>query len=135
MTDYLTPEQRSMAMSRVKSKDTSLEKIVRSQLHRNGYRFKKHVATLPGKPDIVFAGARLAVFIDGDFWHGYRFRRWGHKLTPYWQQKIQANRSRDVSNFGKLRRRGWKVLRVWGHEIKQDLDAVIRKITGRLAGS
>jgi DNA mismatch endonuclease Vsr len=98
-------------------------------------RFKKHVATLPGKPDIVFAAARLAVFIDGDFWHGYRFRRWGHKLTPYWQQKIQANRLRDVSNFGKLRRRGWKVLRVWGHEIKRDLDAVIRKITGRLADS
>jgi DNA mismatch endonuclease (patch repair protein) len=122
-----------MAMSRVKSKDTSLERLVRSELHKRGYRFRKNVALLPGKPDIVFASARLAVFIDGDFWHGYRFHRWGHKLTPYWQQKIETNRLRDLRNFCKLRRHGWKVLRVWGHEIKRDLEAVIYKIANRLA--
>jgi len=132
MTDYLTPAQRSMAMSRVKSKDTSLEKIVRSELHRNGLRFRKNVAALPGKPDIVFVRGRLAVFVDGDFWHGYRFRQWGRKLTPYWQEKIETNRARDVRNFCKLRRRGWKVLRVWGHEIKDDLGAVVNKIMSRL---
>jgi DNA mismatch endonuclease, patch repair protein len=133
MTDYLTPAQRSMAMSRVKSKDTSLEKIVRSELHRNGFRFRKNVAALPGKPDIVFVRARLVVFVDGDFWHGYRFRQWGHKLTPYWQQKIETNRARDIRNFCKLRRRGWKVLRVWGHEIKDNLGAVVKKIVSRLS--
>jgi len=128
MTDYLTPEQRSMAMSRVKSKDTSLERLVRSELHKRGYRFRKNVPTLPGKPDIVFVTARLAVFVDGDFWHGYHFQRWGPKLTPYWQQKIETNRSRDLKNFCKLRRRGWRVLRVWGHEIKKDVHSVVQKI-------
>jgi DNA mismatch endonuclease (patch repair protein) len=133
MTDYLTPEQRSMAMSRVKSKDTSLERLVRSELHKQGYRFRKNVPTLPGKPDIVFVSARVVVFVDGDFWHGYHFQCWGFKLKPYWREKIETNRSRDLRNLCKLRRRGWKVLRVWGHEIKKDVHAVVQKIATLVA--
>ena len=133
--DRLTPEQRSNLMSRVRQRGTDLELQVSRALRLRGVRFRRNVRTLAGSPDLVFTKSRLVVFIDGDFWHGYRFRRWEHKLTPYWRQKIQGNRSRDLSNFGKLRRQGWKVLRVWGHEIKQDLDAVIRKITSRLPNS
>lgn len=73
--DPLTKAQRSYCMFQVKGKDTSLEQIVRSALHKHGLRFDKHVSDLPGKPDIVFPRHKIAVFLDGDFWHGYRFNR------------------------------------------------------------
>jgi len=119
-------------MSKVRQRGTDLELQVSRALRLKGVRFRRNVRTLAGSPDLVFTKSRLAVFIDGDFWHGYRFRSWEHKLTPYWRQKIQDNRSRDLRNFGKLRRQGWKILRVWGHEIKQDLDGVIRKIRSQI---
>ena len=73
MPDNLTPEQRSYCMSRIKAKDTGLEVKVRSALHKKGLRFRKNVKELPGTPDIVFKKAQIAIFVDGDFWHGYRF--------------------------------------------------------------
>lgn len=128
MSDKLTPEQRSYCMSRVKSKDTSLEKIVRSELQKRGLRFRKHSTKLSGKPDIVFPNKKIAVFLDGDFWHGYRFPQWQYKLKPFWKNKISETRRRDQTNFTKLKRSGWTVLRIWEHEIKKDLLSVINKI-------
>jgi DNA mismatch endonuclease (patch repair protein) len=128
MVDNLTPENRRKCMSRVKNKDTELEVCVRTQLHRLGLRFKKHVKALPGSPDVVFSKARVAVFIDGDFWHGYRFPAWRHTLSEFWQAKIEKNRRRDAKNFRKLRRMGWTVIRLWKHELKSDLDGCIAKI-------
>lgn len=115
-------------MSRVKSKDTEIETTVRSALFRQGLRFRKHVPGLPGKPDIVFFSERLAIFIDGDFWHGYRFPAWRDALPVFWCKKISTNRDRDRRNFAKLRRMGWRVLRIWQHEIERDLAACINKI-------
>jgi DNA mismatch endonuclease (patch repair protein) len=128
MADNLTPEQRKYAMSRVKQRDTDLEKIVRSELHRQGYRFRKNVKYLPGKPDVVFSKAKVAVFIDGDFWHGYKLPLWESKLSDFWKIKIKKNRKRDQKNFRTLRRNGWRVIRIWQHEIKHDLNACILKI-------
>lgn len=128
MPDHLTPEQRFRAMSSVQQKDGSLERIVRSELHKRGYRFRKHVKTLPGTPDLVFPNAKLAVFIDGDFWHGYRLPKWEHKLKKFWREKIKTNRKRDQRNFRKLRRMGWYVIRIWQHEIKRDAEACIAEI-------
>src|SRR5215468_3434899 len=102
-------------MSRVKSRDTDLERLVRTGLRRQGLRFTTHAKGLPGRPDIVFTAARVAVFVDGDFWHGYRFPLWQGKLSPFWQAKIARNRARDTKNFRKLRRMGWIVVRVWQH--------------------
>jgi len=130
--DNLTPEQRSYCMSRVKGKDTSLERKVRSELHKRGLRFRKHVKDLPGKPDIVFSRPKVAVFIDGDFWHGYRFPLWKNVLSPFWQRKIEMNRVRDQKNFKKLRRMGWKVIRVWQHEVEKDLEAVVQRIINEI---
>lgn len=132
MPDHLTPEQRFRAMSNVKLKDGSLEVIVRSELHRRGYRFKKHVKTLPGTPDAVFLKEKIAIFIDGDFWHGYRFPAWEHKLKDFWKEKIRANRRRDQKNFRKLRRMGWRVIRIWQHEIKKDPESCIVKIVSAI---
>jgi len=128
MTDNLTKEQRSHCMSRIKGKDTGIEKLVRSELHKRGLRFRKHVASLPGKPDIVFRKARVAVFIDGDFWHGFRFPAWRNQLPAFWQKKIAETRKRDQSNFRKLRRMGWQVIRIWQHQLKRCPDRCIERI-------
>ena len=128
MADNLTPEQRSYCMSRIKGKDSRLELLVRSELHRRGLRFRKNVKELLGKPDVVFTAAKVAVFIDGDFWHGYRFPSWEHKLSDFWKKKISKNRERDVKNQQMLRAMGWKVLRVWQHEIETDFGGSIDRI-------
>jgi len=128
MADNLTPEQRRYCMSRVKGKDTGLETSVRSALHRRGLRFRKHVKNLPGKPDIVFNRLKVVVFVDGDFWHGYRFPAWEHKLSEFWRKKISQTRKRDVKNRRKLREMGWTVIRLWQHELKQDFDGSVNKI-------
>jgi len=112
MADNLTPEQRSHTMSRIRSTNTQVELTIRRLLHRRGLRYRIHGTSLPGKPDIVFPKAKVSVFIDGDFWHGLRFAQWQHKLQPYWCDKIAGNRRRDQLNFQRLRRRGWKVIRL-----------------------
>lgn len=121
-------------MSQVRGKNTSLEMLVRSALHVRGYRFRKHVKHLPGKPDIVFPTEKVAVFVDGDFWHGWRFPAWKAGLSEFWQDKIHKNRERDRRNSQKLRRSGWLVLRVWGHQVADDLDGVIHTITSAVIG-
>lgn len=132
MADNLTPEQRSYCMSRVKGKDTGLERIVRSELHKRGLRFRKHVKELPGKPDIVFPRAKVAVYIDGDFWHGYRFPSWEHKVSDFWKTKISKNRERDHRNHRKLKDMGWTVIRLWQHEVDRGLDHCIERIIDTL---
>lgn len=128
MPDNLTPEQRSYCMSRIKGKDTGLEMRVRSELHRRGFRFRKHVKELPGKPDVVFTKAKVAVFIDGDFWHGYRFPAWEHKVSDFWKQKINKNRERDIRNHRKLKEMGWTVIRLWQHDLERDFQECIERI-------
>jgi DNA mismatch endonuclease, patch repair protein len=126
--DNLSPTQRSYCMSRVSNRDTDLERIVRSNLHKRGFRFRKHVRGLPGSPDIVFPKYKLVVFIDGAFWHGYRYPTWKNNIPPFWKKKIGLNRARDQKNFRKLRRMGWLVIRIWQHEIKQNIDICINRI-------
>lgn len=93
-------------------------------------RFTHHVASLPGKPDFVVERTKLAIFIDGDFWHGYRFDQWKRQLSDYWVVKIQRNRDRDQRTFATLRRRGWKVVRIWEHQLSQP-----RKVLARIRAS
>jgi len=128
MADRLTRAQRSYNMSRIRGFDTSLEVAVRRELRRCRVRFKANVMSLPGRPDLVFPSAKLIVFIDGDFWHGFRYPAWKRRLAPYWKAKIERNRARDIRNFAALRRSGWRVLRIWEHQVKHDLPACIRRI-------
>jgi len=120
MADNLTPKQRSYMMSRVRSKDTRPELTVRKLVHARGLRFRKHCADMPGCPDIVFVRQRVVVFVDGDYWHGWRFPTCSENLAPYWKTKIEGNRLRDRRNFVRLRRAGWTVIRLWEHEIERD---------------
>lgn len=128
MADNLTPEQRSYCMSHIKGKDTKLEISIRSALHRRGLRFRRHVKNLPGTPDVVFVKAKVAVFIDGDFWHGYRFPAWKHKVSDFWKKKISNNRERDTKNRRKLRNMGWTVIHLWQHDLKRDFEISINRI-------
>ena len=115
-------------MSRIRGFDTTPEIAVRGALKQRGLHFRKNVMSLPGRPDIVFPGDRLVVFVDGDFWHGYRFPQWEHKLKDFWKEKIRQNRQRDQKNFRKLHKMGWRVIRVWEHEVKHDLESCIHRI-------
>jgi DNA mismatch endonuclease (patch repair protein) len=119
-------------MSRIKGKDTGLETRVRSELHKRGFRFRKHLKELPGKPDVVFTRAKVAVFIDGDFWHGYKFSTWEHKVSDFWKTKISKTRERDVKNHRLLQDMGWTVIRLWQHELERDFEGCIEKITAAL---
>src|SRR5882724_8301828 len=104
MPDNLTPAQRRKTMAAVKGENTSLERLANAAFREMGWRFTRNVRSLPGKPDFVFAATRVAVFVDGDFWHGWRFPTWSRKLQPYWRAKIARNRRRDQKNFRSLRR-------------------------------
>lgn len=128
MADNLTPAQRSRTMSLIRSVDTRPERLLRSILHRAGFRFRKHVARLPGTPDVVFGRERVAVFVEGDFWHGWRFDSWKSKLTPYWRAKIERNRLRDRKTMRKLRRNGWRVVRIWEHSVEADVHLCAERI-------
>ena len=126
--DNLTPQQRSYMMSRVRSRDTAPELVVRTMAHARGLRFRTHCGWLPGRPDLVFSASGVVVFVDGDYWHGWRFPIWRDKLAPYWQDKIERNRCRDRRNFARLRRLGWHVIRLWEHEIERDPHSCIDRI-------
>ena len=128
MPDNLTREQRSYCMSRVKGEDTGLETRVRSELHKRGFRFRKHLKDLPGKPDIVFTKVRVAVFLDGDFWHGYEFPTWQHKVSDFWKTKISNTIKRDGRNDQRLREMGWTVIRLWQHDLERNYAASIDEI-------
>lgn len=126
--DIMSAEKRSEVMSRIKGKNTQPERIIFALLEKRGFSFLKHAKDLPGRPDIVFNKAKVAVFIDGDFWHGWRFPLWQHKLSEKWREKISATRKRDQKNFRKLRKLGWKVLRIWEHSIERDPDRCLEKV-------
>ncbi len=128
MVDNLTAEQRSFTMSRIRSKDTTPELTIRRLVHARGLRFRLHKKGLPGRPDLVFSRAKVAVFVDGDFWHGWQFSRWRHKLGSYWRKKIERNRDRDRRTSEKLRREGWLVIRIWEHDVKEDAKSCVDRI-------
>ena len=129
MADMFTKQKRSEIMSLIRAKNTGIEKKVFSHLRRNKVYFQQHYSKVPGKPDVALPKKKIAVFIDGDFWHGYKFQQWMHRIPKqYWREKIAANMARDAKNRRALRRQGWKVMRVWGHELAKRPNATLAKI-------
>jgi DNA mismatch endonuclease (patch repair protein) len=115
MVDRLSPEQRSLNMSRVRGKDTAPEITVRRLLHADGLRFRLHRRDLPGRPDIVLPRHRAAVQVHGCFWHGHScpLFRLPATRTEFWRSKINANRRRDAAAAAALCTLGWRVMVVW----------------------
>jgi DNA mismatch endonuclease (patch repair protein) len=135
MADVLTPEQRRLNMRRIRGSNTKPEKLLRSALHMAGLRFRVHRRDLPGCPDIVFPTARLAVFVDGCFWHGCPEHAVKPKSnTEFWSDKLRRNKLRDRKVIHALRQQGWDVMRFWEHEIERDAAGAVRTVARRLAG-
>lgn len=123
MTDVFTPEKRSAVMRRVKGRDTGPEKTIRRLLTRLGARYRLQRKDLPGKPDIVMPGRRLALFVHGCFWHGHdcaRGARQPKQNADYWLAKIARNRTRDEFSTTALQEQGWRVETIWECEMKDE---------------
>lgn len=121
MPDIMTPSQRSRAMSMVRGKDTGIERFVRSKLHRRGFRFRKNVASLPGRPDIVLSKYRTIVFVHGCFWHGHescKAAKLPETRREFWENKISGNVARDIKHIQALEDIGWNVLIIWECTLK-----------------
>lgn len=120
-------------MSRIKGKHTSIELLVRRRLWGLGYRgYRIHPKKVLGNPDIVFSQKRLAIFLDGDFWHGLVLKTRAKKLPQYWLEKITRNVKRDRKYNRQLKELGWRVIRIWEYEILKDVDKVTAKIAKAL---
>ena len=123
-----------MNMSHIRSKDTKPEVIVRSFLHKNGFRFRKNDKRYPGKPDIVLPRYKTAVYVNGCFWHLHSCNNfvWPKSNEEYWIKKLNGNKNRDKANYEKLRNMGWKVIIVWECELKEEgtLEKIYSQITG-----
>ena len=135
MTDVHNKEQRSFNMSRIRSKDTRPEIVVRSIVHGMGFRYALHRKDLPGHPDIVLTKHKKIIFVHGCFWHMHKCR-YG-KVRPatnakFWQTKREGNVARDKRNLCKLRKNGWKVLVVWECQTRKS-EHLINKLKTFLA--
>ena len=123
MADTLTKEKRSWNMSRIKGKDTSIEIQVRKYLFSHGYRYRKNVANLPGKPDIVLPKYHTCIFVNGCFWHkheGCKYFVWPKSNEQFWRDKINRNVERDQKQHKELEAMGWRVIVVWECELKKN---------------
>ena len=135
MTDVLTPEQRHLNMSRIRGKDTLPELILRKLLYHNGLRGYRLQYRLPGRPDIVFVGKRIAIFIDGCFWHKCPDCFVTPKTrTEFWMNKINGNVARDARVNEQLEKDGWTVVRIWEHEIRKESATALGRIRRVLSG-
>ena len=131
--DNLTKEQRHKNMQNIKSKDTGIELALRKALWRNGYRYRKNFSALPGKPDIVLTKHKVAIFCDGEFFHGKDWEVRKPKMEKgtnpeYWIGKIERNMERDRENDQALLFQGWTVIHFWGKEILKNTDECVKVI-------
>ena len=127
----MTSALRHKIMSHIKSSNTSIELLLCKALWREGIRYRKNLKTLPGKPDIAITRYKIAVFCDGEFWHGKNWESVKNKIKEnrdYWIPKIERNITRDNKNEKKLVNMGWVVLRFWGKDIKKNLNGCVNEI-------
>ena len=135
MTDTISPEHRSWNMSRIRNRDTGPERIVRSVLHRMGFRFRLRGRKLPGRPDVVLSRHRVVVLVHGCFWHRHSrcaFAYTPKSNVPFWTRKFEDNVVRDRRAAKALRALGWKVVTVWECQT-EDVDRLARRLAKRLA--
>jgi DNA mismatch endonuclease (patch repair protein) len=134
MVDVVDKATRSRMMSGIAGKNTKPELIVRSLLHRSGFRFRIHSDTLPGKPDIVLKKYRAVVFVHGCFWHQHECHlfRWPSSNARFWKRKIRGNARNDAAVYAALRKLGWRILILWECAIKGRRKIPLEKIAGRV---
>jgi len=126
-----TDEKRKRNMRMIKSKNTSIELMLRRALWKAGIRYRKNYTKLPGSPDIVLVKHKIAVFCDGEFWHGKDWERKKGKIgnnREYWVKKIERNIMRDLEINRQLQYDGWTVIRFWGCDIRKNVDSCVGEI-------
>lgn len=133
MADVLTKEQRHKNMQHIRSNDTKIEVLLRKALWEKGYRYRKNYKKLPGKPDIALTKYKIAIFCDGEFFHGKDWEVLRPRLeksnnSEFWISKIARNRKRDDEVNKKLLFMGWTVIRFWGNDIKKYTDECVKVI-------
>jgi DNA mismatch endonuclease, patch repair protein len=129
MADNVSPEKRRDTMRAVKSKDSKMEIKFRSALWKLGLRFFKNVNTLVGKPDIVFPRKKIVVFLDSCYWHGCpQHLRLPSSNQEYWIKKIERNKNRDNQVNEEYLKTGWRVIRFWEHELKENFESCVDKV-------
>ena len=122
MPDVVSPETRSRMMSGIRGRDTQPELVVRRFLHRQGFRFRLHVAGMPGRPDLVLARYRTAIFVHGCFWHrhpGCRYATLPATRREFWETKLEGNATRDARDTAALEAVGWRVIVVWECDVRR----------------
>lgn len=132
---FNTTRSRSDLMKKIRSSNTIPELSLRKELWKLGYRYRLNVSKLKGKPDIVFNKFKVVVFVDGEFWHGFEWRKKKPKIKAnreYWIKKIERNIERDKENNKHLLSMGYVVLRFWEHEIKNNLAKCVNKIVAQI---
>lgn len=132
--DNLSKENRSLNMSHIRSKNTSLEILVRKKLFADGFRYRINDPSLPGKPDIVLPKYHTVIFVNGYFWHRHncKLATIPKTNTDFWIRKFKKNQENDEKNYQLLRNYGWHVIIVWECEIKEDIDKLISTIEEEL---
>jgi DNA mismatch endonuclease (patch repair protein) len=141
MADVVSPEVRSRMMSGIRGKDTKPELLIRSSLHRVGFRYRLHPKALPGKPDMLFPRYEAVLFIHGCFWHGHQCNlfRWPQSREDFWREKIQKNVQRDQTQVAQLLERGYRVGTIWECALrgrhKLPLDVVLTRCSDWLKSS
>jgi len=127
--DKLSKQDRSILMGKIKSKNSNIELIISKELWRKGFRFRRNVKDLYGKPDIAIKKYKAVIFIDSCFWHGCRYHcRYPKTNIDYWQNKIQNNKKRDKIVKKYYKDNNWNILRVWEHEILNNYEKTLNKI-------
>lgn len=138
------PATTSAMMARVRGKDTRVELMLRRALWAKGYRYRLHASSVVGRPDLVFPRYRVAVFVDGDYWHGRALREGGedqlHQVIrgntfEWWRQKLAGNIDRDEHVTAALTKEGWRVLRLWESEVRRDLGEAVELVVKTLSTS
>lgn len=136
MADLVSSSRRSEIMSHIKSKDTSIELMVRRYLFAIGYRYRVNYKELPGKPDIVFTKKKIAIFVHGCYWHGHgcgsRYAHTSQSNKEYWAPKIERTRKRDQGHIQELETDGWKVIVLWECQIRENFDELSQTLNYEL---
>ena len=133
--DAFSPEKRSEIMRRVRSDETRPEQILRKALFSRGWRYRKNVKKLHGKPDLVFAKAKVVVFVHGCFWHqheGCKAADRPKSRQDYWQKKLERNIARDLEIQERLKKEGWHVIVIWECELRRDVGAMVERVEEEL---